>query len=408
MNILCLSELIYPHASGAELATYLYAKMLSEHGFNVRVVTNRFADEPAYSKDGELSIYRIPLYEKTETVKFVGMGRIDVLLSGFLNRMMQWADVVYIPRFWFSAIPLAKAHRKPVITHIHDYIPICPMVVAFDFSKQLPCKGNKLLCSPKCIYFCEKIVNKRQRSLMGLMASLGLNSTCGPLFSTLIGQSDAIICVSEPQKSLLSHNSLLAPQKLHVVYNPTLTTQKTEPTGTDFGYFGGLEMIKGIIPLYRAALRLDADRKRPFVIHATKFDGVRQNLKNKLQKIGFRTYGKLDKNQYNAVYGKVACVVVPSVWFEPWPYAVVEALESGRFVIASKIGGIPDQVKGCKGVSLFEAGNAVELEKAMNHFLSLDKASLSELGCQNRAAFAKRFSNEVSLKQFICILDKLN
>lgn len=45
VNVLFLSELYYPHGGGAELATYLYAKLLSEEGFNVVVVTSRFAGE---------------------------------------------------------------------------------------------------------------------------------------------------------------------------------------------------------------------------------------------------------------------------------------------------------------------------------------------------------------------------
>jgi hypothetical protein len=50
VNILFLSELFYPHGSGGELATYLYAKLLSEAGINVIVITNRFAGEPDVSK----------------------------------------------------------------------------------------------------------------------------------------------------------------------------------------------------------------------------------------------------------------------------------------------------------------------------------------------------------------------
>jgi hypothetical protein len=49
MNILFLSELFYPHG-GAELATYLYAKLLSEAGFNAVVITNRFTGESDVSK----------------------------------------------------------------------------------------------------------------------------------------------------------------------------------------------------------------------------------------------------------------------------------------------------------------------------------------------------------------------
>src|SRR5208283_3656281 len=99
------------------------------------------------------------------------------LFSSSLNKMIAWADVVYVPRFWFSAIPLAKAHKKPVVTHLHDYIPICPLATTFDSSTGMPCRGNRIICSPKCSYSYEK--STTNRSLKEMLASVTLNSTCG-------------------------------------------------------------------------------------------------------------------------------------------------------------------------------------------------------------------------------------
>ena len=56
-NILFLSELFYPHGGGGELATYLYAKLLAKEDFAVKVVTNRFLEEPKKCQDGNLEIY---------------------------------------------------------------------------------------------------------------------------------------------------------------------------------------------------------------------------------------------------------------------------------------------------------------------------------------------------------------
>ena len=61
------------------------------------------------------------------SLKYSILRRFDVLLSRYLGKLIAWADVVYIPRFWFSAILLAKKRRKPVIVHLHDFIPICPL-----------------------------------------------------------------------------------------------------------------------------------------------------------------------------------------------------------------------------------------------------------------------------------------
>lgn len=403
LNVLCLSEQIYPHASGAELATYLYAKLLSESDFNVRVVTNRFPGESFFSQDGRLSIYRLPLYEKTGTVKYQVLGRVDVLFSGFLNKMLEWADVVYVPRFWFSTIPLAKAHGKPVITHLHDYIPICPLASTFDSSTGLPCEGNRFICSPKCAYCYEKT---SKRSFKEMFASVALNSACGPLFSRLIGLSDAIICVAKAQKDIISRSGFFASHKLSVVHNPVIDYSGLPLKGDGFGYFGGLDRAKGFQTLYRAAVCLNAS-SRPFKIHSTKISNVTKECAALLQKSGFVTYGKLEKKMYDEVYQKIRAVIVPSVWFEPWPYTIVEALLSGRYVIASRIGGIPEQVDTCKGVSLFEAGNSDQLKAAMNNVLNLDKSAVLELGFQNRQAFQRRFSNGDSLKQFVYVLESV-
>ena len=70
MNILFLSELFYPHGGGAEFATYLYAKLFSEAGFDVVVITNKANGESHFSKNENFRIYRIPLFNKTAGMKY--------------------------------------------------------------------------------------------------------------------------------------------------------------------------------------------------------------------------------------------------------------------------------------------------------------------------------------------------
>ena len=409
MNILFLSEQIYPHASGAELATYLHAKLLSDAGFNVRIVTNKFPKEDSFSQDGHIEIYRLPMFaslaNENGTAKYQILSRADLLFSSFLNRMIDWADVVYVPRFWFSAIPLAKAHRKPVITHLHDYVAICPLVMAFDSFKVAPCKGHGLICSPKCTYCCEKSLNNR--SLSGTLASISLNSLSGPLFSGLMGLSDAIVCVSNAQKDIVTQSGLFPSQKLSLVHNPIPEFSSLPLKGDDFGYFGGLETLRGFQTLYHAAVSLGASSKKPFRIYSTKFPQIKKQYVDCLEKSGFCVYGRLEKKAYDELYQKIRAVIVPSRWYETWSYVVVEALLNGRYVIASRIGGIPEVVDTCRGVSLVEPGNSEALKDAMDYVLNLDNDSLFKLGRQNRDAFLSRFSNDKCLKEFVGVLDSV-
>jgi glycosyltransferase involved in cell wall biosynthesis len=406
LNILFFSEQIYPHASGAELATYLHAKLLSESGYSVRIITNKFPGEPSFSQVGMISIYRLPLFAPVDgpgTVKVQILSRVDALFSGLFRKMIKWADVVYVPRFWFSVIPLAKAQRKPVITHLHDFIAICPLVMNFDFSKDRPCKGH-LVCSPKCAYCHEKAMS---RPLKGMLASMSLHTVGGLFFSSLINLSDAIVCVSHAQRDTVLRSGFFSSHKVVLVHNPIPDIANLPLSGNDFGYFGGLEIIKGFQVLYRASGSLQASSNKPFKIHLTKIRNINREYVNRLEKSGFYVHGRLEQEAYSEMYRKVRTVIVPSIWFETWSYLVVEALLNKRYVIASKIGGMPEVVETCKGVTLVEPGNSEELKQAMNDVLNIDNATLFELGSQNREAFLRRFSNELSLKEFSSVLDRI-
>jgi len=404
MNILFLSELFHPHGGGAELATYLYAKLLGEADCNVFVVTNKFGKEPKVSKNGSLTIYRLPLFRKSGRVKFSVFKRFDVLFSSFMKKLMKWADVTCIPRFWYSAIPLAKAYGKPVITHLHDYFPICSLSNAYDVSKDAVCNCNSLLCPQKCIYVYEKT---QGRGLTETLTSTALNSTLGRCFGKFARLSDAVICVSKVQKEMVAKGEPSLRDRTSVIYNPLPRLSYIKMQGDDFGYFGGRNYLKGFNTLFHALIHVRRTNPKLTKIHATKFSDSSKGLAESLSKLGILSYGKLKNDEYTRVYKQIRAVIVPSIWHEPWPYVVVEAIIRGRLVIASRVGGIPEQVEGCKSASLCEPGNPEQLAKALELVGSLNREEIAELGLQCKEKFSKRFDNETSIRRFISICEKL-
>ncbi|MGB9841302.1 MAG: glycosyltransferase [Candidatus Bathyarchaeales archaeon] len=404
MNILILSELFYPHGGGAELATYLYARFLSKEEHNVIVVTNKFHGEPMFSRNQRLMVYRLSLLgNSTGTVKYSILERFDILFSGFMRKLLKWADIVYVPRYWFLSIPLAKFFGKPVIVHLHDYIPVCALATLYNTRKNL-CNAKTFLCSPKCIYTYEKL---RGRNFRENLASVALNSSLGCYLSQAIQLSDAVICVSKAQKDLIAQRATLLRHKLSVVYNPIPKIAQVKIAGHDFGYFGGSDFLKGFYVLSQAVKNLKFINSATIKIHATKFNLTNKQLLADLEKNGFLLYGKLNKTELIRIYEFIRSVIVPSIWPEPWPYVIVEALVQGRFVIASSVGGIPEQVEGCKGVKLFEAGNPCELADSIKLVSNLSRDEIVDLGMQNRETFLKRFDNESIIKGFINICEKL-
>ena len=62
--------------------------------------------------------------------------------------------------------------------------------------------------------------------------------------------------------------------------------------------------------------------------------------------------------------------LVPSVWAEPCPTVALEAMAAGRPVIASRIGGLPEQVVEGETGLLVPAGDAHALQQAMARLLA--------------------------------------
>ena len=58
-------------------------------------------------------------------------------------------------------------------------------------------------------------------------------------------------------------------------------------------------------------------------------------------------------------------VVVPSVWQEPFGRTVIEALSTGRPVLASRVGGIPEILTGPLDRFLFDRENAEGLAEQL-------------------------------------------
>ena len=402
MNILFLSELFYPNGGGAELATYLYAKLLSESGFNIVVVTNKFVGESEVSKNGNMTVYRLPSLVKAKSVKYSVLNRIDVLISSLIKKMMKWADLVYISRFWYSAILLAKAYGKPVITHLHDYTPVCPLANLYESPRgTVCCNLNRLHCPPKCIYTYER---NEARSFAGSLTSVLLNTTIGRSLGKLVALSDAIICVSSAHKELIATRAPDLCQKIHVIYNPLPKLSYTKIEGDDFGYFGGPHCLKGFHVLYNALVHTKDKRIR---VHATNFSDATRVLSG-LSNRQFLLYKRLDNLLFEKIWKQIRALIVPSIWHEPLPYVVSEAILRGRIVIASNVGGIPEQVEGCKGNLLCEIGNYHQLAEALDFARGSTREDVVEWGFQNRETFLKRFDNETIIREFVSLCEHLN
>lgn len=139
----------------------------------------------------------------------------------------------------------------------------------------------------------------------------------------------------------------------------------------DLIYAGRLVSEKGLPVMLNAIARL---RKRGVrVIASIVGDGPeRQPLENQARSSGIadcvRFLGRLDFSQIPGQLAQHKMMVVPSVYKEPFPMAVLEGLAAGCMLVASHAGGLPEGVGPC-GVT-FPMGNDAVLADLIEQVLA--------------------------------------
>ncbi|MHA1711865.1 MAG: glycosyltransferase family 4 protein [Candidatus Freyarchaeota archaeon] len=388
MNVLVLSKTLWPEGSGGELATYLYAKLLTQEGLDVKIVTR--STSSYFKAWNGLSIHSIPV---------LGSGKYTIVpTSKRLKELLRWSDVVYYVDL-FHLIPLIKrVFEKPAVVHLHSYFPACPIGSLYNLKENSVCEAGRQDCA-RCIWCYER---NHSRSSKRALASAMLNSTFRRVFLDFLKFADALIFVSKAQKSLfLKHTNICIPS--HVIYNPLPELPYTPPQGGNLGYFGGLSPLKGFHILLKAWSKVHY--KHQAKVYATKM-GELANLES-LKKIGILSHGRLDENSYEDVYRKIKAVIFPSIWQEPLPYVVSEALLRGRLLVASHVGGVPEIAEELKGVFMVEPNDANSLADALNRVLSMDRGAVIELGLKNREGILRKFDNRRIVNELIGVFEKI-
>jgi len=236
------------------------------------------------------------------------------------------------------------------------------------------------------------------------LTSVLLNTTLGPSLGKLVALSDAIICVSKAHGELVTRRASYLSPKIHVIYNPLPELSYTRIHGDDFGYFGGPHRLKGFHVLRKALVNAKDKRIR---VHATNFTN-RTRVRFDLFSRQLLLYKRLDNLLFEKIWKQIRALIFPSIWHEPLPYVVSEAILRGRIVIASNIGGVPEQVVDCKGTFLCETGDHQQLAEALDFVRSLSRENIAELGLQNRETFLKKFDNKSVIRKFVSICEHLN
>lgn len=165
---------------------------------------------------------------------------------------------------------------------------------------------------------------------------------------------------------------------------------KKEPAAwVRFGYLGRLTYIKGVHLLLEAFAMLPESlrQKARLTLYGEadyRHEGYRQTLQQQaggLPQVKFA--GRVGNAAIDQVYRQLDCLIVPSLWPENSPVAILEAQAHGIPVIASNVGGIRDLIEPQKNGLLFTPQDIDDLAACLTECLT-SAGLLPQLARQSR------------------------
>ncbi len=98
-------------------------------------------------------------------------------------------------------------------------------------------------------------------------------------------------------------------------------------------------------------------------------------------------------------YKHASIMIVPSIWHENLSYSVLEAMSYGLCVVASDIGGIPEQIQHMKTGLLFKPGNEEDFKEKLDYLIK-KPSEIRRMGKNAKKFVMERFNWKNTILQY--------
>jgi glycosyltransferase involved in cell wall biosynthesis len=314
-------------------------------------------------------------------------------------------DVAHLHNFWMKLSPSVHAacHSEGVATvqTLHNFRLLCANALFLrdgrpceDCLGALPWRGVLRRC-----YRDSSVAS-------AAVAGMVMYNHCRGTWQKDV---DAFIALSSHSRSKFVTGGLPADRifiKPNVVED--LGTPQSPPSSSCIiVYAGRLSGEKGVNILLEAWSRAHLPSSARMVLIG---DGpLHQNLQAKAKDLGLRPphvifRHKLPNPEVLHFIANARAVVVPSICYENFPRAVVEAFVSGRPAIVSDIGALGEIVRHNELGIKFRAGDVVALSAALERLIS-DDAHVDRMGRNARAEYESTFAPGHNFQMLMKIYD---
>ncbi len=382
MRILFINTLYPPDiGGGAEITLSNLVNGLSRRGHETSVLTTHGGRGLKTSLVNDIGVYRLGIRNiywhfssliQPSWKRFLWhtLDSYNLLAGHDIRRVIEEykPDIISchnLPGFSIAAWSASVNSKVPIVQVLHDYYSICPKNTMFNSGSNCtkPCKSCAILRLP--------------------------HAHASNKLSAVVGVSKAVL-----DKHLQAGLFADVPIK-KVIYNARTLKVPTPVTRTQdaltFGFIGGLTVVKGVVPLAEAFIRVAAQSQRPvrLLIGGTGKDDYVTELKRRYASDQILFLGQVDPT---AFFNQIDVTVVPSIWNEPLGMVVAESLGFSVPVIGAKRGGIPEMIQHEHNGLTYDPDEAFALDAAMLRLIN-EPTLLATMG-KNAAPSAVNFINE--------------
>jgi glycosyltransferase involved in cell wall biosynthesis len=423
-SVLFACEYYPPFApGGAEWTTAAWAAALARRGHSITVVTPNYG-APAREQQEGVSVVRVPFPARLSP----GQGEVSGILhrnSLFyryfgrqLRRAAQAARASLIHAQGKAALPAAvlagRALGTPVVATIRDLGLVCPLGACplFENWSVLDCSARQFLdrCVPFHLDHYHDRAGMFRRALVRgssrrAWRDLGHRQAALRRAQMIVGVSRGILDVY-PER-------LVPPAKSRVVHSlpPRVTWPSDEEVPAARRSLG-----VGDAPLVLYAGKISLGKGTPMFLESlgsvrVAVPGVRFVIAGKGELRApaapdVHVLGSIPQPELFALYRAADVVVVPSIWPEPLSRVLLEAMQLGRPVVATAVGGTPEVVEhGVTGL-LVPRRDPEALAKAMTELL-LDPARRAAMGQAAVKRAVSVFSEDRLVGQLLAAYDSV-
>jgi glycosyltransferase involved in cell wall biosynthesis len=361
MKVAVLNTLYPPDSyGGAEKATEMLVEALAARSCEVFVICAHEGKEEIVDEWKGIKVYRLPidnfywpytyrpkpgavkraLYHLRDMWNFRAVARVKRVLE------KERPDVLHTQNVEGLSVGVWDAAKKlgiRTVHTIHDYYLICPRRALFRDMK---------VCETRCLQ-------------------------CRAFTMTSIWSTRSVdYAVAGTDYVLNRHveEGAFKKSRKQLLYNiqPNLSSleeklehEEASDRPIRFGFIARMQEEKGIEFLLRAMKKL----KNPsweLQIVGTGIASYVEDLQTRYADPRIVWLGFMPGLEF---YPLVDVIVVPSLWPEPLPYVCVEALVSGKNILASRIGGMPELVSHATLYDCFTPSDEEDLLRALNRVL---------------------------------------